>query len=132
MVAKYVWLSFNALVRYKTAGGPLVENKPPKTPESDPEKMPLGVVGLIEILLEKNRKYKLNIIKTEPSKILKISPETFLEKYTATVIVISAEIIIGNTVLKEIFLRYLTVLKLVVPVEINVETVTAQAWEGIK
>ena len=125
-------LSSNAFVKYITAGGPLVENNPPKTPLKVPVKTPFGTVVLIEILLEKNKKYKLNSIKTEPNKILKISADTILEKHTATVIETSAAQIIGITVLSEMFLRYFIVLKVVVPVDKRVETVTAAACEGKK
>lgn len=125
MVAKYVLVSVKALVRYNTAGGPLVENKPPKTPLNVPEKIPLKTVGLIEILSEKNKKYKLNNIKTEPSRILKISAETKEEKYTATVIKISAEQIMGITVLNEISFLYFMALNVVVPVDKKFDTDTA-------
>ena len=55
MVAKYVRLSFVAVLRYKTAGGPPVENNPPSIPPSPPDIIPFLRFALIVMRLLKNR-----------------------------------------------------------------------------
>ena len=99
-----------AQVRYRTTGGPPVEKNPFNAPLTVPIIKPLPIVAFIFMLLLKNRKYKLIIIKQTPKITLKASSEIYGEKYIAIGIVINEEIITGKSFLKGISFLYFTAL----------------------